>query len=459
MKSKFWQSLILQLSHYDLAIRHAVVAFGSLSERLHINGVLTSDNKEANQRHEFACLNYYRAMRELRKQLNGETEKSVEFTLISCFLFICFEFLQGNDVGVLAHLRSGLKIFRSAQHDLKLEKIGHVSLSSEFGEFKTNTRQLYQLLDWLASLWLGKRSFEPPSSDEQEPYVPIPSHFNSVVEADENLFRWIDQVHQLQYRWGFLDRSELGPMDLQTARAKQEFCVGESNRWLLNIESLLVCFRDRLEPEELHRITVLTINHKVMCLILGSVLEYNEVTYYRALDYIFEEIVSLSSTVLLPVNVMTNCRVFPTTNKIFSFIEGVIHPLYFVAIKCGNLRICQMAISLLGIPPWREGAWESASMAKIAKKKVSQLKKEGFYTYDVVEPNFGYGGTNATSAMTAFYPCQTFEVVNLRDNHARPISSGTEHSPTPISSISPRTQCRLLPSSKPPPDAHLNDLI
>lgn len=459
MKSNFWQSLVLQLSHYDPAIRHAVVAFGFLSERLHINGVLTSDNKEANQRHAFACLYYYRAIKELRKRLDGEAEKSVEFTLISCFLFICFEFLQGNDVGVLAHLRSGLKIFRSAQHELKLEKVGHISLSSELGEFKTNTRQLYQLLDWLASLWLGKRSFEPPNTDEQEPYVPIPSYFSSVVEAEESLFRWMDQVYQLQHKWGFLDRSELRPVDLQTARAKQEFCIGESNRWQLNVESLLVFFRDKFEQEDLHRITVLRINHKVMTMIMGSVLEYDEARYYRALDPSFKQIVSLSSTVLLPVNVMTNCRVFPTTNQIFSFGQGVIQPLYFAAIKCGNLRICQKAISLLGTPPWREGAWESASMAKIAKKKVSELEKEGFYTSNAVEPTVVHDGTKEISSTAAFYPYETFKVDNLRDNRTRLVSNGTEPSssaPT-TRSMAPRIQYRFLPSLKSSPDAYIND--
>jgi hypothetical protein len=116
-----------------------------------------------------------------------------------------------------------------------------------------------------------------------------------------------------------------------------------------------------------------------MSIILGSVLEADEVRYYSALDSSFEQIVSLSTTLLLPVNVMGSSIVFPTAKKVFSFYEGVIKSLYFVAVKCVNIKICRKAISLLGTPPWREGAWESGSMMRIAKRKVSQLEKEGFY--------------------------------------------------------------------------------
>lgn len=381
MKSSFWQYIILQVSQHDPAIRHAVVAFGSLSEILHINGVLTSGNKEANQRHAFACLHYDKALKELRKQLGSGTGKSAEFTLISCFLFICIEFLQGNDAGLLAHLRSGLNIFQSVQNEIDVEAVGHVNLSSDLVELRTHTRRLYHLLDWLAALWLGNRVLLPIEPENLEPYVSMPNHCNSISETNEILFRWMDQVSLLNHSSTFLDHSEVGAVAFQTVRARQDYLVGEGNRWLLIVESLLIKLRDGFGPEDVHRITVMMINHRVIFMILGSVLKADEATYYRAMDSSFEQIISLSSTVLLPVNVMTDCRVFPTSNKVFSFVEGAIRPLHFTAIKCGNLKICRKAISLLKTSLWREGAWESASMVKIAERKVAQLEKEGFYTH------------------------------------------------------------------------------
>ena len=380
MKSTFWESLILQVCHYDPAIRHAVVAFGSLGERLQINGVLTLDNKEANQRHAFACFHYDKALKELRKQLRDGNEKSVGFTLISCFLFVCIEFLQGNDAGLLVHLRSGLNILQSVQDEMNVETLGGVSSSSDVADFRTQTRRLYHLLDWLAALWLGNRVLQQMEPENPEPYVSIPNHFNDIAETYERLYKWMDQVYRLNHSSTFLDRSDIGAAAFQTIRAKQEYLVGEGSRWLLNVESLLTKFRGRFSPEDVHQITVMMVNHRVISTILGSAVEADEAKYYRGMDSSFQKIISLSSTLLFPVNVMTNSRVFPTTKQIFSFIEGVIRPLHFTAIKCGNLQICQKAISLLKSSPWREGAWESASMAKFAEKKVAQLEKEGFYT-------------------------------------------------------------------------------
>lgn len=381
MKSTFWQPLILQVSHYDLAVRHAVVAFGSLGERLRINGVLTSDNKEANQRHAFALLHYDIALKELRKTLSAGNGKSVEFTLITCFLFMCIEFLQGNDIGLLPHLHSGLNILQTAQDEMNVEAVGQINLSSDVRDFKTQTRQLYHLLDWLAALWLGNQVLQPIEPENPEPYVSMPNNFNSIAETNERLYRWMDQVYRLNQSSTFLDRSDVVTAAFQTVRARQDYLVGEGNRWLLNVESLLIRLRDKFSPEDVHQITVMTINHRVLSMILGSVMEADEAKYYGAMDSSFEQIISLSSTVLFPVNVMTNCKVFPSSKDIFSFIEGVIRPLHFTAIKCGNLRICRNAISLLKTSPWREGAWESASMAKIAEKKVAQLESEGFYIH------------------------------------------------------------------------------
>lgn len=380
MKSTFWQSLILQVCHDDPAIRHAVVAFGSLSERLRINEVLTLDNKEANQRHAFACLHYDKALKELRKQLSDGNRKPVGFTLISCFLFMCIEFLQGNGAGTLVHLRSGLNILLSVQDEGKLETVGKVNLSSGGEDFNTQTRRLYQMLDRLAALWLGNPILHPIELEDPEPYVSMPNHFNGITDTNECSYRWMDQVYRLNHLSTFLDRSDIGSAAFQTVRARQDYLVGEGSRWLLNVESLLIELRDGISPEDVHQITVMMINHRVISMILGSVTEADETKYYRAMDPSFEKIVSLSSTLLFPVNVMTTQGVFPTSKDVFSFIEGVIRSLHFTAIKCGNLKICREAIALLKTSPWREGAWESASMAKIAEKKVAQLENEGFYT-------------------------------------------------------------------------------
>ena len=91
-----WNRLILQASHYNSIVLHAAIAVGSLGERFKINNVLTSENAEANSRHEFARLQYCKAIGQLRDQLSSGFEPPLEITLFSCFLFCVFEFLQGK---------------------------------------------------------------------------------------------------------------------------------------------------------------------------------------------------------------------------------------------------------------------------------------------------------------------------------------------------------------------------
>ena len=60
----------------------------------------------------------------------------------------------------------------------------------------------------------------------------------------------------------------------------------------------------------------------------------------------------------------------------FAFVSGVIQPLHMVADKCCDNSICVEAIELLEERPWREGAWDSAVMAKIARRKLQQGKED-----------------------------------------------------------------------------------
>lgn len=103
---------IYQLSHLDPAIREAVVAIGSLGERIRLNPCLTFDNQNANDCHGFALSQYGIALNHLRAQMLEDPHRYQTQTLISCFLFTLFEFLQGNDAGALTHLQSGLTILR-----------------------------------------------------------------------------------------------------------------------------------------------------------------------------------------------------------------------------------------------------------------------------------------------------------------------------------------------------------
>lgn len=88
--SDFWGCLILQATHHQPAIRHAVLALGSLHERFEAGdrSVLNPiwDKGEGG----FALKQYNQAIQHVVKPAS-EGQQAVDVCLIACLLFACFE--------------------------------------------------------------------------------------------------------------------------------------------------------------------------------------------------------------------------------------------------------------------------------------------------------------------------------------------------------------------------------
>ncbi len=88
--SDFWGCLILRATHHQPAIRHAVLALGSLHERFEAgdNSVTTPiwDKGEGG----FALQQYNQAIQHLIKPASKD-QQAVDVCLIACMLFACFE--------------------------------------------------------------------------------------------------------------------------------------------------------------------------------------------------------------------------------------------------------------------------------------------------------------------------------------------------------------------------------
>ena len=87
----FWDTLILQASHHEPGIRHAVIALGSLHERFIKHNGLTSRSDRLLYLDEFALQQYSLAIRCLFDQFSRLDKPAVDVCLVSCVLFACFE--------------------------------------------------------------------------------------------------------------------------------------------------------------------------------------------------------------------------------------------------------------------------------------------------------------------------------------------------------------------------------
>jgi hypothetical protein len=97
-QSEFWNRLLLQESHFNDAIRHAIVAIGTLYKMVETSQAerLSPFPKREGLRHfESALKHYQRAVRSQRKAMEKE-DPQLKVSSISCLLFICFEIFQGD---------------------------------------------------------------------------------------------------------------------------------------------------------------------------------------------------------------------------------------------------------------------------------------------------------------------------------------------------------------------------
>ena len=403
----FWGQLVLQISHSDLAVRHAVNALGSLTERLHINSTLTSGNELANSCHDFARLQYYKAVGQLRKRICDDADLSIELALVLCYLFICFEFLQGDDVAALTHLRSG----RGLLH--RLFPAGAESATNrqpisppDRERFRYGITIAIGMADITATRWLAQPPRQPEVKvpiDTVEPASIKSESFSSLLEAENSLCRQINRLLFFQRSVAAYDMLDLSDPRRLAAVAQREELIAQLNKWPPAMEVLLKQQGGGISPEDLHHVTLLSVKQKISLIMLTASLQRCKKSVYQRFEPVFQQAVSSAATLLQPYNVMANSSIaaFSSMKNIqgvlpfFNFTEGVIHALYFTTISCCNRSICQKALSLLSLEPWREGAWDSAGIVKIARRKVRELEEKGWYD----ETNLGRSGAFAMRDM------------------------------------------------------------
>lgn len=90
--SSFWESLLLQASTAEPALRHAVIAIGALHESF-ANKLL--DYSPDSIERGFSINQYTKAIGHLRRSLAAGNQQPLT-ALMSCILFVCFDSIRGH---------------------------------------------------------------------------------------------------------------------------------------------------------------------------------------------------------------------------------------------------------------------------------------------------------------------------------------------------------------------------
>lgn len=350
--------------------------------------MLTWENQQANACHEFACLEYGKALRALQEQINQSPQQSSLLIVVTCLLFTVFEFLQGNGVASLIHLRGGWKI-------LSQEGIEPSAKSQDWSadtELRSELDRTFMMMDRQVTLWLGLNSWSTPnliSCDLLMPAISVPEMegFSTVEDASFLFIQILNEIfHQSRHRsWCKLRDSGTQGANYTTVKCQRS--VTKLLAWHTRLQVLHKKLGESMDTETLHRILVMEMNYTTFLIGFGAWSEPEKTQLYRQKESQFRQVVSWATAVVLPVTeevtkrmqrvVLANNgaqpdeKMYTSPTALFALYVGIIPPLFMVATKCQSLQLRMEAIELLTSRPWREGAWDSMTMARIAQRRAA----------------------------------------------------------------------------------------
>ena len=404
MKSIY--QLMLQISQSDDAIRSAIVALGSTGEQLHTCDSLAIQRQRSSPSQDFTRIQYCKALQALQRRIDTNSEHSVAYTILLCVLFCIFEFLQGNEVGALTHLRGGLGLL---DQDYSRVAVGLDKLSPN-ADLHSEILTIFSAMNVQAALWLGLDDL--PSSfmwlpqpaagvgDSGLIYGQEDSSRASVFASIDHISDSLNQITRKIYAFRLFitscnQRSSKDPI-FQRLRTEKERLVSQLQQWPPAVDTWEMELRSNITSDHTCRLAAMRMNYIIVNILLQTYLEEdNKMWIYQEFEADFHRVLTLAAPIIRPMSDLARLRIqrVVTANNMginpvsISLQSGLIAPIYYTAIKCQNISICLEAIRLLSEAPWREGAWDSLVMANIAEKQIRRQKDEGGYnTYIGDEP-------------------------------------------------------------------------
>lgn len=384
-ESSHLESLVLQLSLHESSVHHAAVAVGAMHRSMRGRCPSLQTDSYIEPANSFPVLQYVQSLNDLRRRLNGPTDSECEhIALVTCLLFICFEMLQGNRPGAVAHLRMGLRI-------LSTSKSSSTYLESDKGRmlFCDDSCCRISNLDKLADMY-ARLDYESTMFGEHSPVLTLASprdmmgpspevsnYFMGIVDARRALGILSNGVYRLRGELLHLAAREMGnefhgdwavrycvayssirTVDLseRTYLLQQQSCLKFSlERWT----SAFKVLSNSLGHHNARPLILLEMQHFYIYFLICTLRE----THEEACDL-------FNSTFQRMVEVGTQF-VDATSSKnepqlTFTLESGIIPSLYLVAMKCRNKKIRHDAIALLERMQCQEGMWEGSLIARFA---------------------------------------------------------------------------------------------
>lgn len=380
--SGFWDRVVLQVGSTEPAVRHAVVALGSLHEYLDSQKQVVKYDLKHKSLH-FSLQQYTKAIASLHQSLSAGTQLPVEVVLICCALFISIESLQGNYATTARHLLSGSSILSDwlSTNDQKTSGLVRDELLPIFIRLNIQVKTLVECpfppLDLNDA---NSKSLPKCFSSLQEARASLYTQMNKIldfIQTDETfLYKAPDIADHIlsevfataeeQNRDETFRFSPLrSPAEIAAAHEERSRMLGILEGWKVVFDAFILQFSSEMGRRELGGAILLQI-HYISAWIAISTCHSRLQSVFDAYKPQFEKIVSLAKSLVAAGDTEGSC--FGRTN--FWVDMGVIGPVYLVATRCRDPFVRREAVEILRLPR-REGAWDSEATAKVADRIIA----------------------------------------------------------------------------------------
>ena len=388
--------LILQASHSNAGLKHMVIALGSLTEHLNHSKSSSLGMGRKDGYLEFADTQYIKGISQLQKEMKSLDIPSAGLVLASCMLLSLFDFLRGRDSEGRIHMAAGIDILRNCfpsevnplLHRPTPETWQPSFISEEFAV-------IFSVMDLHSAVWLGRPIFHSsPLIEKPASYVTPPHQYlecqRNLDDISESLDFQVMRAHYFHHTNASIYHAPLQlPVHIY---AEKERLLYELEQWFAFMDHYIT-HSTPLTKDENFRLALLKMNYHSLQVTISHFFQSPSSAApcpsMASLTYHTSRIVTESRHVLeadiddpsrhrLLSAIAANCREpDPANISILAFVAGAIQPLYLAATHSPDEQVRQKAVDLLENRPWREGAWDSAAMARLAKKG-GQLRDGGY---------------------------------------------------------------------------------
>lgn len=354
--AEFWTRAVFQQSHRDPVVRYALISLGML----HLE-CTTTRLSELNTAGALTLRQYGKALRALRRRLGTVDAETTRTALTCCILFYCVEAALGDETAATSHLKNGLNLLAS---------IGPEERSRDFSA----QERVLEGLDLQATLF----------DDERKPHLVLIPHLNrgnfSADTTPAETFRNIDEAHRalvvLQNQlFHFLTENTL--YKSHSRDSLPAYLLLRKRRLLKQFDSWSHHFgrlKNTVSQDEgtVCGTEILLIHWQTSVMLLEADYPADESIFGAISDPRTEEILTIAENLLERTERHRNSdSIRSNVWKSFSSENGIVAPLFMLAMKCMDEHVCDRATALLATSQRREGLYDAQDMVATIEQFVS----------------------------------------------------------------------------------------